>query len=122
MTEGKNSSVIYEDNQGMIFIAKNRQVGIRKKHIDIRHHFLRDMVEEKDIYIQYIRSKYNPAEIMTKNISEADFSRHMKKIKKGELWELVDTGRQYVKKTGVTDEVITRDNTEYLSHTLAEVV
>ena len=93
MTEGKNSSVIYEDDQGMIFIAKNRQVDIRKKHIDIRHHFLRDMVEEKDIYIQYIRSKYNPAEIMTKNTSEADFSRHMKKTKKGELWELVDTGR-----------------------------
>ena len=38
-------SVIYEDNQGETFLAKNRQVGIRTKHIDICHHFLRDMVE-----------------------------------------------------------------------------
>ena len=45
-------SVIYEDNQGAIFLAKNRQVGIRTKHIDILHHFMRDMVEEKGIVIQ----------------------------------------------------------------------
>ena len=43
MTEVKKPSVIYEDNQGAIFLAKNRQVGIRTKHIDIRHHFLWDM-------------------------------------------------------------------------------
>ena len=50
-TKVKNPSVIYEDNQGEIFLAKNRQVGFCTKHIDIRHHFLRDTVEEKDIYI-----------------------------------------------------------------------
>ena len=48
--------------------------------------------------------------------------RHKKRITEGELWELVDTGRENVKKTGVTDDVITRDKTEYSSHTLAEVV
>ena len=61
MTEVQKPFVIYEDNQGAIFLSKNRQVGIHKKHIDIRHHFLRDMDEEKDIDIQYIRSEYNPA-------------------------------------------------------------
>ena len=54
-------SVIYEENQGAIFLAYNRQVVIRTKHIDICHHFLRDMVEEKDIDIQYIWSEDNPA-------------------------------------------------------------
>ena len=29
MTEVENPSVVYEDNQGIIFLAKNRQVGIR---------------------------------------------------------------------------------------------
>ena len=76
-------SIIYKDNQGAIFLAKNTQVGIRTKHIDIRHHFLRDMVEEKDIDIQYIRSEDNPADIVTKNISEADFTRHMRRITEG---------------------------------------
>ena len=38
MTKVENTSVIYEDNQGTIFLAKNRQVGIHTKHINIRHH------------------------------------------------------------------------------------
>ena len=61
MIERKKTSVIYENNQGAIFLAKNRQVVICTKNIDIRHHFLRDVVEEKDIDIHYIRSEYNPA-------------------------------------------------------------
>ena len=34
----------------------------------------------------------------------------------------MDTGRDNVKKTGVMDDVITRDNTEYSSHTLDEEI
>ena len=45
MTEVQNPFVIYEDDQGAIFLEKNRQVHIHTKHIDIRHHFLQDMVE-----------------------------------------------------------------------------
>ena len=85
MTEVQNPSVIYEDNRGAIFLAKNRQVGICRKHIDNQHRFLQDMVDDKDIDIQYIRIEDNPADIMTKNTSEADFARHMKSITYGEL-------------------------------------
>ena len=65
---GGNPSIIYEDNQGAIFLAKNRQVGICTKRIDICHRFLQDMVEEKDIDIQYIQSEDNPVAIMTEKI------------------------------------------------------
>ena len=76
-------SVIYEDKQGMIFLANNSQVDICTKHIDICHNFLRGMVEEKYIYIQYIQSEENPSGIMTKNTSEADFARNIRSITKG---------------------------------------
>ena len=46
MTEVQNTSVIYEDNQGAIFLSKNSKVGICTKHIDICHHFLWDVVED----------------------------------------------------------------------------
>ena len=52
----KNQLVVYEDNKRTIFLANNRQVGMRTKHIDICHHFLSDKVEDKDIGINYIRS------------------------------------------------------------------
>ena len=118
----ENPSVIYEDNQGDIFLAKNMQIGFRTKPINIHNCFLRDMAEEKDIDIQYIRSEVNPAEIMTENTLEADFARRMRRITEGELWELVDTGRENFKKTGVMDDVITHNNTEYSSRTLSEVL
>ena len=122
MTEVQEPSVIYEDNPDAISLANNSQVGICTRKIDICHHFLNDMVEYKDIDIQYIRSEDNPADIMTKNTSEAYFTRHMKRITEVELWELVDTGRENVKKTGVMNNIITRDKTEYSSHALAEVM
>ena len=56
MTEVEKPYVIYEDNQGAIFLANNRYVGILTKHIDIRHHFLQDTLEEKDTDIQYTQS------------------------------------------------------------------
>ena len=46
-------SVIYKDNQGANLLANNRQVGIRTNHIDIHNHFMRDMVKDKNIDIQY---------------------------------------------------------------------
>ena len=67
-------------------------------------------------------SEDNLADIMTKNNPESDFARHMKIITEGEIWEVVDTGKENVKNTRVMDDVITHDNTEYSSHALAEVV
>ena len=80
------------------------------------------MVEEKYIDIYYIWSEANPADIMTKITSKKYFVSYMKSIVEVELRELVDTGRQNVMKTIVTDDVITHDKTEYSSHALAEVV
>ena len=118
----ESTYVIYEDNQGAIFLAKNRQVGLRKKHINICHIFLRYMVEYRDINIHYIRNEDNPDYIINKNILEAYFERHMRRITEREFWELVDTGRDNFKKTGVTDDVITCDKTEYSSHVLDVVL
>ena len=119
MTEVHNPSVIYEDNPGFIFLPNNRQVGMCTKHIYIRHHSLRDRVEDKYIDIKYIFSEENPAYIMTKNTSETAFLKHMKRITEGDLWDLVETGRENFRNTRVTYDFIKHENTEYSSHALA---
>ena len=86
MTEVQNPSVFYKENQGVFLLANNSQVGLRTKNIDIRHHFLMGMVEDKYIYIQYIGSEENPAYIMTKNCSESDYIKQMRSITEGEIW------------------------------------
>ena len=80
MTKVQKPVIIYKDNQGEVFLANNRWVGICKKYIYICHYFLRGMVEDKNIDIQYILSADNPADIITNNTSEAYFVRHVKSI------------------------------------------
>ena len=44
---------IYEDNQSAIAMSKNPQFHGRSKHIDIKHHFVRDQVEKKTVTVLY---------------------------------------------------------------------
>ena len=57
ISEVQKTAIVYKDNQENIFLEKNRQVGMHTKNIDIHHHFLRDVLGEKYIYIKYIRIK-----------------------------------------------------------------
>jgi hypothetical protein len=43
LTGQRKPTIIYEDNLGTIFLVKNQQVSSRNKHIDIRHHFMREL-------------------------------------------------------------------------------
>ena len=61
---------------------KNTQVGVGTKYIDISHHFMKYMVEDKDIDILYIRSEDNPVYIMTKNTPEEEFIGTLKESQK----------------------------------------
>jgi hypothetical protein len=48
LTGQRKPAIIYEDNLGTIFLVKNQQVSVRTKHIDIRHHFMRDLQDKKE--------------------------------------------------------------------------
>ena len=48
---------MYEDNEGAIQIAKHPISNSNSKHIDVRHHFLRELVERKEIEIIHIASQ-----------------------------------------------------------------
>ena len=61
--------LIYEDNEGAIFLAKNQQVGMRTKHIDVKYHFIRDLVQENYLEIRYVLSEENYTDVLTKNVS-----------------------------------------------------
>ena len=45
--------LIHEDNQLAIAMAKNPQYHGRAKHMDIRHHFVREQVALGNIELQY---------------------------------------------------------------------
>ena len=45
----------------------------RTKHIEIRHHFLRDHAQKGDITLEFISIKDQLADIFTKPLSEEQF-------------------------------------------------
>lgn len=61
------------DNGSAIKIANNLVQHPRTKHIDIRHHFLRDHVTKGDIVISHIRTEYQLADIFTKTLDKTHF-------------------------------------------------
>ena len=60
--------IIFEDNQSAICVAKNQQTHGRTKHIDIKYHFIRELVETDRIKLAYWPSADMVADILTKGL------------------------------------------------------
>lgn len=68
-----SSVTIYEDNQSAICISKNPQFHGRTKHVDIKFHFVRDLVESKVIEVTYCPTNEMIADSFTKGICREKF-------------------------------------------------
>ena len=67
---------LFEGNQGVITIAENLISGGRTKHIGVRFHFIRELVEPKVLNIHYTKSSNQHADILTKPLGLEAFARH----------------------------------------------
>jgi hypothetical protein len=61
------------DNESAVKIANNPVQHSRTKHINIRHHFLRDHVAKGDIILEGVRLKDQLADIFTKPLDKTRF-------------------------------------------------
>ena len=55
------------DNVGAIWLANNSSVSERTKQVDLSAHFVRDMIKDQVIEINFVKSAENDSDIMTKN-------------------------------------------------------
>ncbi|GJZ29313.1 retrovirus-related pol polyprotein from transposon TNT 1-94 [Tanacetum coccineum] len=62
------------DNKGAIDLSKNPMQHSRTKHIEIRHHFLRDNVKKGQISIEKVPSVDNITDILTKPLKREPFN------------------------------------------------
>ncbi|GJV28062.1 hypothetical protein Tco_1384510 [Tanacetum coccineum] len=62
------------DNKGAIDLSKNPVQHYRTKHIEIRHHFLRDNVQKGHISIEKVPSADKIADILTKPLKRESFN------------------------------------------------
>ena len=73
---GSPSIGVFEDNKGAIDLAKNPVSSSNSKNIDVRYHFLRELVGKGDLCVKYSRTEDHHADILTKAIARKSFEKH----------------------------------------------
>lgn len=61
-------TTIYSDNLGAQQLAKHHKYHARSKHIEIKHHYVRDLIKEGCINVNYISTNDMRADVLTKNL------------------------------------------------------
>jgi hypothetical protein len=62
------ATVILSDSQGSIKLSKNPESHRRTKHIDVRHHYIRELVEAGTLILNYISTTQMAADVLTKPV------------------------------------------------------
>ena len=71
-TKIKDAEVIYCDNTSAINISKNL-VMHTKKYVAIKYHFLRELLQDKEVRLEYVNTKEKIADIFTKSLPNDAF-------------------------------------------------
>jgi hypothetical protein len=71
---------VYGDNQGSIFIASNPVQESHTKHIDIRYHYICELVAAKEVELMFVPGEMNPADMFTKNLQKVKFLKFQKQL------------------------------------------
>ncbi|GKD43687.1 hypothetical protein Tco_1268332 [Tanacetum coccineum] len=68
-----NKIPLYCDNRSAIALCYNNVQHSRSKHIDIRHHFIREQVEKGVVELYFVMTDYQLADIFTKALLRERF-------------------------------------------------
>jgi hypothetical protein len=61
--------VLHSDSQSVIHLAKNSTFHSRTKHIDLRYHFIRSLIQDGVLKLVKIVGSKNPADMLTKLVT-----------------------------------------------------
>ncbi|KAL5795724.1 hypothetical protein ACOSQ2_000544 [Xanthoceras sorbifolium] len=65
----QEDNVLYCDSQSAIHLAKNPSFHSRTKHIQLRYHFIRSLLEDGILKLEKISGAQNPADMLTKTVT-----------------------------------------------------
>ena len=65
------SMILYYANTSAINISNNLVMHTKIKHITIKYHYLRDLVQDKEVKTEYVNTKEKIPDIFTKALPKA---------------------------------------------------
>ena len=60
---------LYNDSQSTIHLAKNSAFHSRTKHIQLKYHFIRSVLEDRQLKLEKINTSQNPVDMLTKVVT-----------------------------------------------------
>jgi hypothetical protein len=66
-------ATIYQDNQACIKMTKSLVCGSKSRHIKIEHHYIRELVDSKQVVVVYCPTSEMVADLLTKNLPKPVF-------------------------------------------------
>lgn len=57
---------VFEEEEGAIQLTQNPVTSSNPKHIDVQHHFIRELVARREVSIMHVASEYQHADFLTK--------------------------------------------------------
>jgi len=76
----KDPVIVLEDNQSAQALAQGKKTHGRTKHIDVRYHYIRELIRDKVLQIVYQPSEWNPSDLFTKQLGRILFQRHVQTV------------------------------------------
>jgi hypothetical protein len=64
---------IHCDNQTCVKLSENLVFHDKSKHIEIKYHYIKDMVQRKAVHVQYLPTHEQIADIFTKSLARMKF-------------------------------------------------
>lgn len=71
-------TIIFSDSQGSIALSKNPEYHSRTKHIDVRHHFIREHVSFGTVIFKFVGTDRMAADVLTKPLAK---NKHQEMLK-----------------------------------------
>ena len=72
---------ILGDNQASLNLVKNTEYHKQMKHIDIQHHYIRELVQDDYIHMEWVFTKEQLADRFTKALPQSTFIEHQTKLR-----------------------------------------
>jgi ATP sulfurylase len=74
------ANYIWCDNQSCMKLSENLVFHDRSKHIEIKYHYIRDMVQRGGVRVQYVTTKEQVADVLTKPLLRTKFEHFKDKL------------------------------------------
>ncbi|WVZ17444.1 hypothetical protein V8G54_010426 [Vigna mungo] len=86
--KGEQSFELKMDNTSAISLAKNPINHGRSKHIDVKFHFLREMVNQRKVVLRHCKTEHQLADLFTKALNQTRFDSLRSKVGVSEVRQL----------------------------------